>query len=149
MAKVQKDESGCWLWTAAKFTNGYGAFKVRPKMWKAHRWIVNELRGPIPDGAVVMHSCDIRDCVNPDHLVIGSQIENLDDMTAKGRRARGDRMGSRINPPKLSRKLADEIRAEYSEGDVTQRVLATKYGVEQTMISRIVTGKSWTDQVDG
>lgn len=139
---VEKTET-CWLWTAAKFGNGYGAFKVRPKTWRAHRWIVTELRGPIPDDSVVMHLCDVRHCVRPDHLIVATQADNQADMTTKSRGRTGDRNGMRRNPPKLTFSLAEEIREKYRSGGCTQQQLADEYGVHQVMISRIVLNKTW------
>lgn len=148
MSKIERSPEGCWLWTAALYDNGYAVFKVRPKQYRAHRWIVEQTRGPIPEGAVVMHTCDIRRCVNPDHLVVGSQADNQADMTAKGRGRTGDRNGMRDHPWKLSRELAGEIRRKYRETGVFQRELAHEYGVSQRLISKIIRGEAWADQTE-
>ena len=82
--KVEKTD-GCWVWTASKFADGYGKFKFDGKNRRAHRmaWLLTN--GEIPDGMVVMHSCDIRECVNPEHLSIGSAKDNSQDMVSKNR----------------------------------------------------------------
>ncbi len=133
----------CWLWTAATFTNGYAAFRVGDRQCRAHRWAYEHFSGPIPDGAVVMHRCDVKRCVNPAHLTIGTQAENQADMTSKGRGRTGWRNGWRTNAPKLTATDAEAIRQRYVRGKVRQADLAAEYGVTQTMVSRIVRGAAW------
>lgn len=85
--------SGCWLWGGSEGTQGYGQFGVRvggksmPKL--AHRVAWALYRGPIPDGICVLHRCDVRLCVNPDHLFLGSVPDNQRDMARKGRGTKG------------------------------------------------------------
>ena len=80
------DKSGdCWLWTASRNNGGYGLFKLAGKTTTAHR-ISYELHvGVIPDGMCVLHTCDVRMCVNPDHLFLGTQTDNMQDKANKGR----------------------------------------------------------------
>lgn len=86
-AKVAKGD-GCWLWTGATHRNGYGSFKLRGgRQVRAHRFSWELARGPVPDGLSVLHRCDNRRCVRPEHLFVGTQRENLSDMVAKGRSA--------------------------------------------------------------
>ena len=83
-AKV--DKSGdCWLWTASKTKEGYGYFRFDGAMRKAHRmsWLLTN--GEIPEGMLVCHTCDNPSCVNPKHLWLGTNRDNMDDMNAKGR----------------------------------------------------------------
>ncbi len=77
----------CWLWTGAHNNAGYGQFYVRARRGSvlAHRWSYEHHNGPIDDGLFVMHSCDNPPCVNPDHLGLGTNQDNIDDKTAKGR----------------------------------------------------------------
>jgi hypothetical protein len=83
--KVQKTES-CWLWTAYLKRNGYGQFfPRRGHPVYAHRYSYELARGAIPDGLLVLHACDNPRCVNPNHLSLGTQKENLADMRRKGR----------------------------------------------------------------
>lgn len=83
-SKVEKAE-GCWLWTAYRDDDGYGSIRVGRKAELAHRvawWLTN---GPIPPGLHVLHRCDRPECVNPDHLFLGTQLDNVVDMYRKGR----------------------------------------------------------------
>lgn len=90
--KVQVGPSGCWLWTASRDDDGYGKFQHPGSAGqvhvRAHRWAYEHFVGPVPDGQVVMHTCDNPPCVNPDHLDTGTPLDNNDDKVAKGRHAR-------------------------------------------------------------
>ena len=79
-------EDACHLWTAQLDKDGYGQFSVSyGKKYQSHRLAYELYVGPIPAGKVVMHICDRPRCVNPDHLRVGTQAENMADMKAKGR----------------------------------------------------------------
>jgi hypothetical protein len=84
-SKVQKSD-GCWEWTGLISVNGYGRFIAKgPIFWAAHRYAWALTNGAIPEGRVVMHACDNRKCVNPAHLSVGTQSDNLLDASRKGR----------------------------------------------------------------
>lgn len=129
----------CWTWTGAQ-SKGYGQFKIDGAQMAAHRvaWVLK--RGPIPAGLDVLHACDNRRCVNPNHLSVGTCQENTDDKMAKGRHRVGDKRG-RLTPA-----LAEEVRSRYQESGVTQMELAAEYGVTQPTIARILAGKNWPRQ---
>lgn len=86
-AKVDKTSSriGCWLWTGARSTGGYGCLSVGGKQALAHRFSYEMAHGPIPAGKLACHKCDVRCCVNPDHIFIGTHTDNARDRAAKGR----------------------------------------------------------------
>ena len=73
--KVQKTKS-CWLWTASKTSFGYGQFYYSGRPRRAHRWIYEKTFGTIPSGRLILHSCDVKHCVNPSHLSIGDHSQN-------------------------------------------------------------------------
>jgi hypothetical protein len=84
MAKVVLDENGCLVWTAQKTPAGYGRFQARSKNWLAHRWIYEQLVGPIPEGLTLDHLCRNRSCVNVEHLEAVTLRENC----SRGEKAR-------------------------------------------------------------
>lgn len=82
--KVQKSD-GCWLWTGAKNSRGYGVFTVMRRAFKAHRWSYAQSKGAIAEKMDVCHTCDTPLCVRPDHLFAGTRRENMQDASRKGR----------------------------------------------------------------
>ena len=105
-AKV--DRSGgpdaCWPWTAGRYRAGYGHFRINGKMERAHRvaWVL--LRGPIPEGQDVLHTCDSPPCCNAErHHFLGTDLDNAADRVAKGRSATGARNGAYTHPERRSR----------------------------------------------
>lgn len=91
---IPEPNSGCWLWLGALFVSGYGWFQRGHRKQpgaRANRISWELHRGPIPDGLCVLHRCDNPSCVNPDHLFIGTQLDNIADRDRKGRQARGVR----------------------------------------------------------
>lgn len=84
--KYQFDkDTGCWNWTAYKDEHGYGTFWFNNIMTKAHRVSFELYVDPIPKGMYILHTCDNPSCVNPLHLRVGTQQDNMDDMHSKGR----------------------------------------------------------------
>lgn len=77
LSHVDKDERGCWIWTAYVHPSGYGRFSWEGAKQYAHRVVFTELRGPIPDGQDLDHLCRVRSCVNPDHLEAVTRSENV------------------------------------------------------------------------
>lgn len=84
---LPEPNSGCWLWTGRYARNGYGTYGGgrSGERISAHRLAWQEANGPVPDGLQVLHRCDVRGCVNVDHLFLGTAKDNTRDMMAKGR----------------------------------------------------------------
>jgi hypothetical protein len=127
--------AGCWLWTASTFENGYGMLIVNKKSCTTHRLAWKIFKGEIPNGMCVLHKCDVRCCVNPDHLFLGTYADNNKDCKAKGRHTKGSMMGTA--------KLTEEQVASIRSSRNTQKQLAAQYGVSQSLISLILVGKIW------
>ena len=85
----EKSDTGCWEWKGSSSRNGYGQFKAFGKMVAAHRFSYELHKGPIPEGAHILHACDNKRCVNPDHLRAGTHAENMADAGARGLMPRG------------------------------------------------------------
>lgn len=135
--------TGCWLWAGCIGAGGYGTASIGGKNRKAHRASWECHRGPIPPGLMVCHKCDTPACVNPDHLFLGTQSDNMADMAAKGRGKCVPQLGS-ANP----RSVLDEdavwaIRHMLRLEMFSQAEVARSYGVSPMTISRIATGQSW------
>ena len=141
-----KKGRGCWIWTGTHTVYGYGVLSYgNSGEVKAHRlsWMIN--RGPIPAGSCVLHKCDVRDCVRPSHLWLGTRSENTLDMFAKGRNAVP--LGSKNGMSKLTENDIPGIRYARLCGE-TYAAIGMKYGVTGSMIRRIITGLAWS-QVEG
>ncbi len=142
---VNKTES-CWLWTGAIRSNGYGVINEGGNHGKAirvHRLSYEMHHGPIPPDLLVCHTCDVRNCVNPDHLFLGTYKDNNQDMSRKGR-ARGGVTGEAHGSAKLTEQQVLEIRTKYAEHQPPLRELAAEYGVVLQIIHAIVHNKIWT-----
>jgi hypothetical protein len=131
------DKSGpCWLWTG-NTKNGYGVFHASPRRphVTAHRFAYEELVGPIPPGMVLMHTCDVRACVDPAHLRLGTARDNMADMVAKGRHNHGERCPS-------ARLTEDHVRYIRASKE-SHMALARRFGVGPVAIKNVRARKTW------
>lgn len=135
--------SGCWIWVGHWDPAGYGIATSGGKIMKAHRfsWSIN--RGDIGQFKVC-HECDVRCCVNPDHLFLGTQAENVADMVAKGRQ-RAPALRGESNPiSRLTTDKVHQIRSLYEAGTVSMAALAERFGVSTMTVQRAITRQSWS-----
>lgn len=139
------DRSGsCWIWTGARFTNGYGSSGRKGRHKYAHRQSWEMINGPIPHGKLVLHHCDVRNCVNPEHLYLGSHADNMRDCMERKRHQKYVKpwtvlRGEECGPSKLTEADVIAIRAD----DGKQRDIAKQYGISQYNVWSIKHRKTW------
>jgi len=143
-SSISINEKGCWIWNKSKHRQGYGNLNYKKIPSLAHRvsWMVYV--GEIPNGIKVCHRCDIPSCVNPQHLFLGTQKDNVNDAVLKGK-FEGRRQGKRRN--KLTINQVNEIRHLSSQGK-QRKELEKLFCVSQTCIAKILTGVSWKKNCD-
>lgn len=135
MRFVEKTD-GCWFWKGYTTKHGYGTFHPKAGVTRTAHSIAYEIfKGPVTEGMDVMHSCDVRNCVNPDHLSLGTRTDNMRDAKAKGRTARGEGHGRHVL-------TAQEVLAIRNCGG-TQRLVARQFGISQSHVSDIRSGNKW------
>ena len=149
------DRTGeCWLWQGGLHNpRGYGQFHIGYRSILAHRASYELFCGPIPPGLWVLHNCDNSLCVNPDHLYLGTTVENVRDQKERKRWAyglkngvhthpEGHACGERVKGAKLTAKQVIEMRKLRAEGWL-HRQLAEKFGVARQTVTGVVSGKEW------
>lgn len=132
--------SGCWLWSGLHDKNGYG--RVSPKKFRlrnTHRLMYFFTYGEFDRSLQVLHKCDNPACINPSHLFLGTNIENVADRQHKFRTVKG----KAHYKAKLNDQIIRAIRIEYAKGQKRCVDLAEEYGVSSVMISCITTRKNW------
>lgn len=135
----------CWEWTGSKSEFGYGQTRqiinANGRTTLAHRVSWELKHGPIPNDQWVLHKCDNPPCVNPDHLFIGSQKDNMQDCKSKGRMicAKGEMAGNVI----LTSESVKAMRQAFRSGTQTMRQLGIQYGVTADAAYRVIRGINW------
>lgn len=133
----------CWLWRGTITVGGYGQFSVGARSAgsvRAHRFAFELEIGPIPAGLQVCHRCDVRACVNPAHLFLGTAAENQHDKGRKGRAAKGEQNGG---GGKLTESDVRSIRELLATGR-SRQAIGEQFGVSGTEVGFIASGRHWS-----
>lgn len=138
--------SNCWEWMGAKDKKGYGRFNAEVNgrnLSLAHHfsWIL--VNGDIPIGFQILYHCDNPSCVNPSHLFLGTNSDNVIDKMAKGRWGGGISKGEQNGWSKLTEEEVIGIREEFAQGNISKSELGRKFKVSKVQISNIVNNKQW------
>lgn len=138
---VEKTDD-CWLWVGALKPTGYGLRSFsrdgRHFTWLVHRLAYELEVGPIPDGMCVCHTCDVPNCVNPEHLWLGSHDDNMSDRQGKSRQTHGEGHPQ----AKLCDEIVRSIRIRRKNGE-SAHSLASEFGISPGVIYDIHEGKTW------
>lgn len=144
--QVTSYTSPCWLYQGRINRTGYGQFAYQNKELTVSRMAYHVWVGPVPDDSFVLHRCDVRHCINPQHLFLGTHKENMKDMADKDRapKMRGELNGWH----KLTNEDVIAIRKRRKAGEIL-RTMAEQFGVSESCISSVCTGKSWKWLTEG
>jgi hypothetical protein len=141
--KFQKVSSGCWEWIAGLNNKGYGLYYINQEKIYAHRYSYIIHKGVIPEKMCVLHKCDNTICINPSHLWLGTQSENMKDAAKKGRMDKIKKnKGEDVKNSVLTNEKVKEIKIKLKNGEIGVK-LAKEYGVTKTTIYQIKHGKWW------
>jgi predicted XRE-type DNA-binding protein len=142
---VRADRAGgpdaCWPWTGYLCENGYGVVSINGKGYKAHRVSYSIRHEGIPSDSLVLHRCDVRACVNPAHLFLGTPKDNSQDAVKKGRNTK--LYGEQNGKTKLTRTAVLAIRRICKRGGLYQKTVARQFGVSEATVSYVVNGGRW------
>lgn len=136
----------CWEWNGPMNSNGYGRFPEYNTLSLAHRVSFRMFFGGIPEGKNICHRCDNRKCVNPRHLFLGTQSENLADAFAKGRITIPQARGAANGNSRLTEADVLEIKGMKSRG-ILSKDIAAAFFVSPSTITDITNGRTWKDVV--
>lgn len=135
-----KQKNDCIIYNGTKNIDGYGQIRYRNKFYRVHRVIFEHHNGSIPKGKIIRHKCDNPPCINIDHLLIGTQLDNINDKMLRKRQAKGEKQGA----SKLTEKQVLKIYELAWNGEILQRQIAKNFNVSKSIISDIKHGKTWS-----
>lgn len=142
--KVVYGMSDCWYWRGCTDNLGYGHMNILGEV-KAHRVSWRLFRGD-PGDKMVLHKCDVRNCVNPDHLFLGTQTDNMRDCVAKGRHKSVPKYGETNPMAVLTGDKVGQMRAVRAASGRSYSLIAKDFGVSTMTAYRAITGQSWSKQ---
>lgn len=141
--KTYIDANLCWRWIASKTPLGYGIYSIKHKPIRCNRFIWEFFFGEIPNKIHVLHKCDVRDCVNPFHLFLGTHSDNMIDMYKKNRHT-GHLSKKHKRNQKFSSEVIQKIKEKWASGKYTQKQLCDEFGIKsQGNLSLIIAGKRY------
>jgi HNH endonuclease len=132
MKKITYEEvNGCHICTShTTDSNGYPQVGINRKRWQLHRYVYTLHNGSIPEGLVIRHTCDVKNCINPDHLIVGTVSDNARDASERG-----------LTTRKLTPAAVVFIKSNHG---LTKASLAKIFGVNPCSVGAILRGRSWT-----
>lgn len=140
-SNVSMQDGTCWAWTGPRSSDGkYGVIAHDGRNFRTHRVSYALNHGYVPPRKVVRHQCDNGLCVNPDHLLIGTQLDNVRDRDSRNRRIAP--WGESNGQSKLTEEEVAQILDAHSKGE-NQVQLGKRFGVDRATVGRIVRGQSW------
>jgi HNH endonuclease len=137
---IPEPNSGCWLWLPLGRHNVYGYAFFQGRYYAAHRLSYAVFKGDVPADRDVCHTCDTPACINPDHLFLGTEQDNIRDMLAKGRSNRKGERHQRWQGSKLTEENVRLIR----QSDESSAALARQFGVSPSAVKSARAGKTWS-----
>lgn len=139
-----KSYDQCWIWCGTKRAKGYGSLIVHGRTQAAHRVSYRIHYGDFNTSLLVCHKCDVRLCVNPHHLFLGTYEDNNHDASVKGRTAVGEKSGR----AKLTWVKVREIRKRFAEEEISMSELGRQFGVHPSVVRVIIHKKCWIERGD-
>ena len=146
----QRDPGECWEWTGSLLGSEYGRIRIEPTPEiggcdgapfapapVVSHWL---FIGPVPEGQVVRHTCDNPPCVNPAHLLTGTQADNIRDRDQRGRTSRGEQLPQSV----VTEAIVAEIRSRHAAGD-TINAVACEFGLHKSTARDIIRRHTWSD----
>jgi hypothetical protein len=128
--------STCWLWQGGLDSEGYASIYVDGKAVRLHVFMYKQHKGEIPEGEVVRHTCDVRHCLNPDHLITGTQLQNVHDAIERGRAWHP--VGEACHNTKLTDSVCSLLKSDYQTGLYTQQQLSERYGINRRSVGQVL-----------
>ena len=136
--QVEKTD-GCWFWTGAKDSCGYGTYSINRFVHKSHRYAYEFITKEKIGSRIAMHTCDVPSCVNPDHIRLGTHQDNMKDKVKKNRQAKGEKIGV----SKLTNNDVLIARNRYKNEKITYQDLADQFGVCKDTMQKAIRGIYW------